>query len=230
MKIVCISDTHMDEPELPEGDVLIHAGDLTYKGQPQELGKAKLWLFSQIDKFNRVLIIPGNHDFGFESHFLMYKKEYENAGITVLNDSAEVINGVTFYGSPITPWFHNWAFNRHRGEDIQPYWLMIPEETNVLVTHGPPHGILDGVPSRDRVMIGRDNHYRPIYKKGGHVEHVGCEDLLERIKELKQLKLHVFGHVHEGYGQEEHFGVKFVNPSRMDADYQPVNKPIIVEI
>lgn len=230
MKIVCVSDTHLAEPDLPPGDVLVHAGDFTYKGRPHEISQQLLWLANQRHKFNHVICVPGNHDFGFESNYPQYRQEAADKGITFLNDSEIVVDGLKFYGSPITPFFHNWAFNRHP-EDIEPYWLMIPDDTNVLITHGPPKNILDGVPQYNRTCIGYDNHYRPMYtKKFLSTEHVGCPTLLERIKDLKQLKLHVFGHIHEGYGQIEQDGVKFVNPSHMDGDYQPVNKPIVVEL
>lgn len=230
MKLVCTSDTHMAEPDLPPGDVLIHAGDFTFKGRPYEITQQLLWLANQRHKFNHVICVPGNHDFGFESNYYQYKSEAANQGITFLNDAEVVVDGVKFWGSPITPWFHNWAFNRYP-EDIEPHWLLMPDDVNVLITHGPPRDILDGVPEYDRVLIGYDNHYRPQYtKKFLSERHVGCPKLLERIKELKQLKLHVFGHIHEGYGQIEKDGVKFVNASHMDDDYKPVNQPIVVEI
>jgi Icc-related predicted phosphoesterase len=230
MKIVCISDTHLAEPELPKGDVLVHSGDFTYRGRPHEIAQQLYWLSQHRHKYDHVVCTPGNHDFGFESNYHQYRLEAENKGITFLNDAEIILDGIKFWGSPISPFFHNWAFNRHPA-DIEFHWDLIPDDVNVLITHGPAYGILDGVPRGGKTLIGYDEHYRPMYKKDTvSVEHVGCPELLERIKARKQLKLHVFGHIHEGYGQEEHFGVKFVNASIMDGDYKPVNKPIIVEI
>jgi len=229
-RLVCISDTHLAEPDLPEGDILIHAGDLTFKGRPEELGRQCNWLKKHVARYKAVLLAPGNHDWGFEKNYSLYKHQYKDAGITVLNDDGVEVEGIKFWGSPITPFFCDWAFNRHP-EDIGRHWSLIPDDVQALITHGPPYGILDGVPSHEKTVIGYDKHYRPMYaKKLADVRHVGCPTLLERIKELKQLKLHVFGHVHEGYGQEEHFGVKFVNASIMDEDYRPVNKPIVVDL
>lgn len=232
MKIVTISDTHMTEPELPKGDILIHAGDMTYRGTPQEIGKQRRYLERQLNtKFKHVIVCPGNHDFGFESEFLKYKDDFENSGLILLNDSGITIEGLNIWGSPITPFFHSWAFNRYRGEDINKHWDLIPDNTNILITHGPPHGILDTVITRERDIVGYDQYYRAkTVVRREYIEHVGCEDLLEKIKRLKELKLHVFGHLHNGYGQEEHFGVKFINAASLDDDYQPAHKPIIVEI
>lgn len=230
MKIICISDTHLAEPDLPPGDILVHAGDFTFKGRPYEITQQLLWLSNNRHKYNHIVCIPGNHDFGFETNYGQYKQEAANKGITFLNDEEVILDGIKFYGSPITPFFHNWAFNRHP-EDIEPHWLMIPDDTQVLITHGLPNGILDGVPTYNKTMIGYDHHYRPMYTKAlAHIDHVGCPDLLKRVKELTQLKLHVGGHIHESYGQEQHFGVQFVNASIMDADYRPINRPIEVEI
>jgi len=230
MKIVCISDTHLAEPDLPPGDVLLHAGDLTFRGRPQEISQQRYWLSKHAKKYKKVIVVPGNHDFGFEENYALYALEFKNSGIVVLNDSEIIIDGVKFWGSPITPFFHAWAFNRYPA-DIEPHWDLIPDDVNVLITHGPPKNILDGVPQHNKTLIGYDNHYRPMYSKQlVTMEHVGCPELLERIKERKQLKLHVFGHIHEGYGQEVHDGVIYVNASIMDGDYHPVNKPIVVEI
>ncbi len=230
MKLVCISDTHLAEPELPEGDILIHSGDLTYRGRPEELLRQFEWLVNQRHKFNYIIIVPGNHDLGIEKETSLYRQEAENRGLILLNEQEVVLDGVKFYGSPITPFFHNWAFNRHV-EEIKPHWDIIPDDTQVLITHGPPKNILDGVPHYTKKQIGVDNHFRPMYSKVlDHMEHVGCKSLLERILELKQLQLHVFGHIHESYGQENFFGVKFINASIMNGDYVPVNKPVVVDI
>jgi Icc-related predicted phosphoesterase len=229
-KLVCVSDTHMAEPNLPAGDILIHAGDLTFRGRPEELGKQRMWLAKQVKKFKKVIVIPGNHDFGFETDMGKYRQEFEQEGIVVLNEQEYIYEGIKYFGSPITPFFHAWAFNRI-ATDIDIHWDIIPNDTNVLITHGPPYGILDGVPQYQRTQIGMDKHYRPIYsKKFLHTENVGCPSLLERIQQLKQLRFHVFGHIHPGHGQVEINGVKYVNASIMNDDYQPVNKPIVVEI
>lgn len=229
-RIVCISDTHLAEPELPAGDILVHAGDFTFKGRPHEIGQQLHWLGKYSKNYAAVVCTPGNHDFGFESNYNQYKHEALNKGITFLNEAETTVQGIKFFGSPITPFFHNWAFNRYPA-DIDVHWLIIPDDTQVLITHGPPYKILDGVPQHGKTLIGYDQHYRPMYSKQlVHMEHVGCPELLERIKQLKQLKLHVFGHIHEAHGEHHEHGIHFVNASIMDGDYHPVNKPIIVDI
>lgn len=209
MKIVCVSDTHCATPELPEGDVLVHAGDLTYRGKEHELLGQFSWLAKQTDNYDAVIVIPGNHDFGLESDFDSFKRVADNIGVTLLNETSATVNGVNFFGSPITPWFHDWAFNRRAGE-INPHWAKIPGSTDVLITHGPPFEILD-------------------MTDGG--ERVGCPALLKRIGELPNLKLHVFGHIHECGGKTlTRNNVTYCNASIMSLSYKPVNVPIMVEI
>lgn len=206
MDVVCISDTHMTKPELPDGDLLIHAGDLTYRGRPSELGQQRRWLSEQMHRYK--VIIPGNHDFGFEEDFARYRDEFAIDGITVLNDSGITIEGVKIWGSPISPFFNNWAFNRFRGEQIQYHWDLIPDDTEILITHGPPLGILDDVSG----------------------ERVGCEDLLDRIKSLNRLKLHIFGHIHDPHGERCAFGIRFVNASVLNDKYEEIFKPICLTL
>ena len=122
--------------------------------------------------------------------------DYPN--ITYLNDSGVTIEGIKFWGSPVTPWFHNWAFNRV-GEEITKHWDLIPADTDVLITHGPPKGILD------ETVHGR--------------LHVGCGHLLKKVLEIKP-KVHVFGHIHEARGVHEEAGIKFINASCVDLRYE----------
>jgi hypothetical protein len=119
-----------------------------------------------------------------------------------------VVFGVKFYGSPWQPELNNWSFNLPRGEALRKKWDLIPLDTQVLITHGPPHGILDYVDS-DK-------------------EHVGCEDLLDVItKKLKFLKYHIFGHIHGGTGVKPYKGVNYCNVSVLDEDYN-CNKPVTI--
>lgn len=145
MKIVCISDTHGRHREfnLPDGDLLIHAGDFI---AASELGRDFLEWFSNHPHKHKVFI-AGNHDRITEKkpdEFLNYIREHF-PDIHYLCDSGCIIDGLKIWGSPITPWFLDWAWNRNRGEEIRKHWDMIPSNTDILVTHGPRHGILDEV-------------------------------------------------------------------------------------
>jgi len=209
MKIVCISDNHGRHKKIkniPEGDVLVHAGDVTSSGKIEMLDNFNKWLGELPHKHK--IIIAGNHDWCFaREHRLIAREMISNA--TYLEDSEIIIDGVKFYGSPWQPEFCDWAFNLPRGESLAKVWNRIPDDTNVLITHGPPYGILD---------LNLDD------------EPCGCEDLLNKIMSLSKLKCHIFGHIHEGYGIKEELGVKFINASSCNFEYQPINKPIVIDI
>lgn len=208
MRVVCISDTHFRHWQMkavPEGDLLIHAGDITRQGALDDVQSFNEWLGTL--PYRHKVCICGNHDFCFERQPEQARRLITNA--VYLQDEAIVIEGFKIYGSPWQPWFFDWAFNLHRGAAIREKWELIPEDTDILVTHGPVYGILDRVKSGERV---------------------GCEDLLERIKELTHLKLHIAGHIHEAYGTAEMNGVKYVNASICTLSYEPDNAPLVVEL
>jgi Icc-related predicted phosphoesterase len=207
VRFVAISDTHCRHHSLhlPAGDVLLHAGDICYKGNKEEVKDFLQW-FSQ-QKFLHKIFIAGNHDFFIESAKVSELATLIPENVIYLNDSGITIDGINIWGSPITPWFFNWAFNRHRGEEIQKHWNLIPADTHVLMTHGPVLGI------HDVVINGR---------------HVGCKDLLAKVKEIKP-KVHVCGHIHEGYGVKQKFGVKFINASVLNETYELMNGAVVFE-
>ena len=216
MKLVLLSDTHNKHRQIkvPDGDVLIHAGDMCYSlGVNGVTARLRLGR-DQIADFNAWLgmlphkhkiVIAGNHDFLFEKKPDEARKLLTNA--TYLQDSAVVIDGVKFWGSPWQPWFGGWAFNAYRGDEIRTHWDEIPLDTDVLITHGPPKYV------RDR----------------SQGEFCGSMALNRAVYELEP-KLHVFGHIHEGYGTIELDDTQFVNCSLLDGYYQPVNLPIICEL
>ena len=212
-KIVFISDTHNKHKHLTSkgmgnilgsGDYLIHAGDCTSMGSKNEITQFLEW-FSNTD-FKHKIFIAGNHDFGFEQQTDI-AQEYKDMGVIYLFDNEVTIDGIKFYGSPWQPEFHNWAFNLSRGEELAEKWEQIPNDVDILITHGPAYGILD---------------YAPI---GGHV---GCEELYRKIVEVKP-KIHVCGHIHDGYGQKNMGGIEFLNASVLNDRYEHAHKPIVVE-
>jgi Icc-related predicted phosphoesterase len=211
MKFVLISDTHcqLEKMIIPDGDILIHAGDLTYRGSVEQTSAELRKLSLLTERFKQVIVIDGNHDWLGEKNPSLMESLCKDNGLTYLKDSSVTIDGINIYGSPFQPEFCSWAFNLPRGEALQKVWAKIPDDTHVLVTHGPPRGILDLCPDKFRA---------------------GCDDLLKRINELEQLKLHVFGHIHLSYGQLKVGDVTFVNASICDEGYYPVNKPIVFDI
>ena len=208
MKIVAISDTHgmHGNINIPDGDLLIHAGDFCSYGTMQNLEDFCSWLKVLPHKYK--IVVAGNHDRIAQENFAFTNDVIDSAGAIYLEDDLAIINGIKIYGSPWTPMFMNWYFMANRGADIAKKWAKIPSDTDVLVTHGPPYGIMDEV-----------NHLSQ-----------GCEDLLNRIKEL-DLLVHIFGHIHEGYGcRQMPFSPIMVNASICNDNYKPINKPIIFEV
>lgn len=208
MKFVAISDTHCRHKSvpLPKGDVLLHAGDVSYKGERSEVVDFLTWFAEQ--PFAYKIFIAGNHDFYFERNS---KKEVQSLiphGVVYLQDSGTAINGINIWGSPVTPWFYDWAFNRRRGAAISKHWALIPSNTNLLITHGPAFGILDAVVNET---------------------HVGDKDLLQKISELKPA-VHLCGHVHEAYGKQKRGSTKHINASVLNEKYELVNAPVVFEL
>ena len=181
MKIHAISDTHgrHEQVQIPEGtDMLIHAGDFSnFKDTARNSNEVNLfliWLEKQPVKYK--VIIAGNHDTSVERRFFT-KEDFQNRGIIYLEHELIEIEGIKIFGSPYTPEFHNWAFNRSRNK-LGHIWETIPDDIDILITHGPPKGILDSA-SRDR-----------------HVsEHTGCSALFKRVIKI-QPKIHIMGHLH----------------------------------
>lgn len=207
MEIVCISDTHgkHEELDLPPGDMLLHAGDVSSKGYASEVKSFLDWFESQPHQFK--LFIAGNHDFLMEDHPDQFREMLPDSLIYLENEST-VIEGITFWGSPISPRFFDWAFNRDRGADIRKYWDGIPDEVDVLITHGPP---LD---------------YGDVTARG---EKVGCADLKERLMEVRP-QYHIFGHIHEAYGMYRCDEMTLINASVLNLQYQLVNDPVVIEV
>lgn len=230
MKIAGISDTHNKHKKIiiPECDVLIHAGDWSFQGYKSETEDFAKWLEKQPAK--HIIVVPGNHEKEVEKNLPDSIKWITDhcPRAHVLIDQSVVIDGVKFHGSPITPWFYNWAWNRARGdqqqvmyfrglvksvEPIKPHWDMIPDDTNVLITHGPVEGILDIVPNMD----------------GTPRERVGCKDLYDKVMSLDKLKIHICGHIHHSHGSFYFHNKQFYNVSICDEQYAPSNPVTVIE-
>lgn len=205
MRIVCISDTHGQHGQLriPEGDLLVCTGDFTRRGRRAEVTDFNDWLGSLPHRHK--VIVAGNHDFLFEQ--MPDARSLLSCAI-YLQDEACSLHGLRIYGSPWQPRFFDWAFNADRGAPLRQIWAQIPSGTDVLLTHGPPHGILD------TTVRGQS---------------VGCEELTLAIQRVRP-KLHVFGHIHESYGQLVRDGTHYVNASSCNLQYLPIHPPIVVDL
>jgi Icc-related predicted phosphoesterase len=199
MRIVAVADTHLyhaDLKELPPGDVLVHAGDLLRRGTLDELRAAAAWL--QAQPHAHKLLVAGNHDWCFvwqPDEAL----EILGPGIVYLQDSGTIIEGVRFWGSPWQPAYNDWAFNLPRGEPLAEKWRRIPDQVDVLITHGPPAGIGD---------------------RAGMEEREGCADLRAAVRRVRPL-LHLFGHIHQDGGCWREENTCFANVTTWESERGP---------
>lgn len=200
MLIDCVSDLHGFQPQLVGGDILIICGDLTARNTKDEYTRFISWL-SKLP-YRCKIVIAGNHDGLIEKGTVTIG----NDQIHYLCDSGYEFEGIKIWGSPWTPTFLNWYFMKDRGDPIKEKWDLIPSDTDILVTHGPPYGIFDETVDEIRV---------------------GCEDLKKAVQERIKPRIHCFGHIHECGGSiSEMDGITYVNCSYIDEHYRPVNSPI----
>lgn len=205
VKIACISDTHNHYPNIPGCDILIHAGDLTNLGSISEIEKSLSWLSKQ--DAETIITSGGNHDWLLEKDKHLAKSMCSDYGINLLINEGMEVSGLKVWGSPNTPFFCDWAFNSTQ-EELYQYWSMIPEDTDILVTHGPAYGILDRNP-------------------GGR--HCGCRELLRAINKLN-LRYHIFGHIHHEYGSIPLDKYTAINASLCTEQYKCINPVQVIEI
>ena len=220
MKITFISDTHTKHTklngQLPGGDLLIHSGDIMNSGRnSNDISDFCKW-FDGIDNYDHKIFIAGNHDRMFEDtprKAMEIVNSYKSIDY-LQDDWIEVGNDESMakiYGSPWQPWFYDWAFNLPKGGwELEQKWNQIPKDTDILITHGPPQDHLD--------VSG------PPYNE----PHLGCAPLRVKVDEQPP-KIHVFGHIHGGYGYKFHNGTHFINASVLDERYEQVNNPLTVD-
>ena len=204
-RLVAISDTHAmhGQIRIPDGDLLLHAGDFTGHGTLEEVEELNRFLATCPQRHK--VLIAGNHDLCFErdprrARPLLHSCIY-------LEDSGVELEGLKIWGSPWQPWFFDWAFNLERGS-LHEKWDMIPNDVDVLITHGPPMG------------------YRDLTNRGMQA---GCEELLAALERV-QPALHICGHIHEGYGVTRIGRTTCVNASVCTAGYAPTNPPVVLEL
>lgn len=209
-----ISDTHEHHTLdlvniLPAADVLVHSGDFSWRAKLDDVKRFNDWLGLLAEKYEHIIFVPGNHDIILQDAPEDCKKILTNC--TTLIDEEVTIEGVRIHGTPWSPTFgHNWAFmgNEYR---LSHYYQKIAPGVDILVSHGPAYGILDGVPTWSGAKCDWD------------LRHTGSHALAKAIRDVKP-KYVLLGHIHEGHGYVEVDGVKYINSSIMDANYRPVNK------
>jgi predicted phosphohydrolase len=213
MRITAISDTHTkhNQLELPGGDLIIHAGDFSSMGYLHEIKNFCEWF--RKTKYAHKVYIAGNHELGFRDYAEETYKLIENYELSLdyLEDQFYGIDDfddseVKIYGSPWQPEFCNWAFNLPRnGQELYQRWANIPLDTDILITHGPPFGVLDRVIER--------------------TDHLGCQLLSNRLQEVKP-KIHIFGHIHTGYGYYFDGITHYINAAVLNEQYKFTNTPL----
>lgn len=224
MKILCLSDTHgfHNQIEVPSDiDMIIHSGDASNYREPVynyiEMSDFISWY--KILNVKHKIFVPGNHDTSIEQG-LITRDDFEVNGIHLLMHESIEIEGIKIFGSPYTPKFgYGWAYNKEHNK-IGDYWKEIPDNTNILITHGPPYGFRDYAYSK------------------GMIRSVGCSALLKRVFQLKELKYHSFGHIHDNGGIKNNGAVPstdgplFINASMVrdhEFDKGITNQPIVID-
>ncbi|XP_067686779.1 metallophosphoesterase MPPED2-like [Haliotis asinina] len=236
VRFVCISDTHNTveniPDKIPQGDVLLHAGDFTKIGTPAEIDKFNHFLGTLPHKVK--VVIAGNHDMTLDEisvqnrreelceWFNITNKKFEKymedhnvssckellTNCIYLEDSSVDICGIKIYGAPWVPEFCFMGFNIARGQPILDKWNLIPSDTDILITHGPPLGRGDLCFTRQRA---------------------GCLELLNTIQQRVKPKYHLYGHIHEGYGMSTDGTTTFINASMCTLRYMPDNPAVVID-
>lgn len=241
IRVVMISDTHDSHnliTDIPDGDILIHAGDFTQNGSPRDVYQFSKWFASQPHKHK--VVVAGNHDITLDVDFYQEEghrwhgkvlKDFkasltamrENPKFHYLENSSVEVCGLNIFGSPYSAFFHNWAFNSHRGPESQAIWSQIPDDTDVIIAHGPALGYGD-----------RCGNPRYLAEQGTSV---GCANLLHEIKYRIKPRLMISGHIHEDPGAWTDGVTTFVNASTCrrrdhfcDFKYKPTNPVRVIDL
>lgn len=233
VRFVCVSDTHGVQPlpSIPDGDVLLHAGDWSSNGSLKEVAEFCEWLKAL--PHHHKIVIAGNHDLTMDSaslpstasRFGLVKQQGAKDGdldsmsaaaiemiqssCEYLFDSGTTVHGINIWGSPWQPWFCDWAFNLERGKPCREKWAVIPKNTDILITHGPPLGY------GDKCFAGH---------------RAGCLDLLDEVQTRIKPALHVYGHIHEDYGVCTDGTTTYANASTCNLNYQAAHLPLVFDL
>lgn len=206
MKIIALSDTHTEHEKvsLPDGDILIFAGDFEIRrDRPTDLFDMIAWFSQQPHKTK--IVIFGNHD--FTNNLTWWELQQRFGKIYYLDNGYIIVNGLKIWGSSYSPTFMDWAWMKSDNE-LKEIYATIPDDTDIVVTHTPCRGILDDC---------------------GRYGNVGSISLRERIKEIKP-KIHICGHIHNCHGKYTDGQTDYYNVSAMDDNYDVINRAMIIEV
>lgn len=229
LTFVVVSDTHSkhDYLNLPAGDVLLHCGDFTMYSSLDEVKKFSQWISSLPYRYK--IVIAGNHEFAFDvkregdwQGYLAGRKGFPKVGQMIdfaairnaltgciyLEDSGVDIEGYRIYGTPYQAKYSNSAFQRDKFE-LDTYWKLIPNDTDILMTHSPPYDFCD---------------------EGKKGVLCGCPDLRKHVQQRIKPKYHVFGHIHEGAGWAKDANTKYINAAFCAPGYKPINEPFTFKL
>jgi Icc-related predicted phosphoesterase len=207
MRLVILSDTqghHLELKTMPAGDILIHAGDLTNDGSHIEIQWFSRWMQEQ--PYRKKIVIAGNHDLAFQND--PYTSQAMLKKCVYLEHECKRTLGLKVFGSPWTSAFCQWAFMTNTDQEREALWSQIPSNLDILITHGPPYGILD---------------------KDVHKTHLGDRVLRKHVLRARP-KLHIFGHIHENYGFHTENGITFINAALCDNENRLAHAPIVYDL
>lgn len=211
LTICHISDTHLQALPVEPADILVHSGDFLNYGAMEELVQFRNQLEKVKDKFDKIILVAGNHDEIFETNPHTSKSFLLETipNLVYLHHETYEYKGYKIFGTPWQPFFNNWSFNVKDNLELYEKYLQIPEDTQILITHCPAEGILD---------------------RTHDMKKVGSKALKLALLQLKELKAHMFGHIHYSYGVDYISDVQYSNGAICGEDYKPTNKPRIITL
>lgn len=231
MKIAAAGDTHgrWGELDYPEADILVLAGDIVHNynnDHPKALGQweelARLNAFVPTLGYKSVVLIAGNHCW-YSQKYTFAEIQAHVPNMIYLNQTKALVRGIKFWGAPDTVWFGDWSASFPNPSDnpararayARNTWAKIPDDVEVLVTHQPALGIRDWIPN---------------YLTDHRGNHVGCPELVERVKSLSDIRLHITAHLHSNNGIEQVGNYLAVGASICNEAYAPIQPIQVVEI